>query len=169
MIAATAFVLGATALGGGIVAYAADTPDDDKNPMNELVTTIAEKFGLNKSEVQTVVDDVMNARREEMQAKQKEMLAERLDKAVEEGKITQNQADLISKKAEEIRSEMEQNREEHKDLTPDERKSQMQAKRAELEKWAEDNDLTKDQLQYLAGGRGFKGEMRDGKFAPEDK
>lgn len=157
MIAATAFVLGATALGGGIVAYAADMPDDDKNPMSELVTTIAEKFGLNKDEVQTVVDDVMEAKREEMETKHQEMFQERLAKAITDGKLTQAQADVISKKSEEMKSQMEQNWEDHKDLTPEERKTQMETRRAELEKWAEDNGLTKDQLQYLGGGRGFKG------------
>ncbi len=168
MIAATAFVLGATAISGGAIARAEEV-NTDFNPMGELVSTIAEKFGLNKDEVQAVVDEAMESQREEMQAKHHEVLESRLEEAVSDGKLTQTQSDVILKKAEEWKDSMEDRRDEHKDLTLEERKEQMEKNRTELEKWAKDNDLTKDQLQYLGGGRGMKGGMGGGMgFGPKN-
>lgn len=173
MIAATAFVLGATAIGGGIVVSAAESTDD-KKPMGELVSTIAKKFGLNASEVQTVVDEVMKTEREEREARQQEEFTKRIEEAISDGKLTQVQADLIVKKAEEMRTERENNRDNHKDLTQEERKKEMESKRAELDKWAEDNNISEDQLQFMRGGMGMGGHggpegMRDPRFGEQNE
>ena len=70
-------------------------------------------------------------------------------------KITEEQKQLILQKREEMHDAREAKRESNASLTPEERKSQMEAKKTELEKWAKENGID---MQYLMlGGRGHGG------------
>lgn len=161
MIAATAFILGAAAIGGYTFVSAAEVDDKD-NPMNALVSAIAEKFNLNSSEVQSVVDDVMETQREEMQAQHEQEFKDRISKAVSDGKLTQAQADLIEAKKQELRSQMDNVRDDFKNLSEDERKAKMDERRDEMKKWAEDNNITEDMMHMFGEGRGFGESMGRG-------
>jgi len=114
-----------------------------------LVQKIAEKFNLNQDDVQSVFDEVRSERQKEMQLKEEE----RLNQLVTDRKITKEQKNLIQKKQEELRSERESSRDSFKDLTPEERKAQMEKRRTELETWASENGID---IQYLMqfGGKG---------------
>lgn len=159
MIAATAFVLGLTAIGGGVVS-AASTKDatNAHNPMSALVSAVATKFNLNPADVQTVVDEVMKTQHAEMGAKMQADFASRLAEAVTAGKLTQVQANLITAKVAELKSGMEADRASDQTLTQEQRKAKMEAKRASLKEWATANGLPEEYIKFIGGGgKGFGG------------
>lgn len=155
MIAATAFVLGLVALGGVASVSAAETPKAH-NPMSAVVSAIASKFNLNTADVQAVVDETMKTQRAEMGAKMQGNIESRLAQAVTDGKITQDQADLITAKAAELKESMKDGFEDSKDLTQEERKEKMEERMDSLKEWAEDNDIPEEYLRFIGGGgKGF--------------
>lgn len=141
-------------VGGGLFATtrAFAQNSDNVNPMSALVTRIAEKFGLNKDEVQTVVDDFHNERRQQMQATMQARMEERLTALVSEGKITEDQKKAILAKHEELRNTF--NPDGFANMSPEERKAKMQEKHDELEKWAESQNIN---LEEIGFGFGFRG------------
>lgn len=150
-LTAAALTLIGTSLAGMTGAYAqASTTDSPTN----LVKAIADKFNLKQEDVQSVFDQ----ERTTHMAKMKASFESRLSADVTSGKITEAQKQLILTK----RNELEAMREEHKNdsttLTPAERKTQMEAKKTELETWAKDNGID---LKYLLGGmgKGMRGHM----------
>ena len=145
MIAATAFVLGLAALGTGYV-HAQGT-DTQNRPMEALTTAIAQKFNLNATEVQVVVDEVMKTQREERQANREQGMKDRLTQAVADGKITQAQADLLIAKQTEMHAFMQS----MQGKTDAERKDAMQAKMEEMKQWMTDNNIPE---QFAHGGIG---------------
>jgi hypothetical protein len=126
--------------------------DDSTNPQNTIVQRIAEKFGLNQNDVQAVFDQVKRDHQAEMQKKNEE----RLNQLVTDGKITEEQKSLILNMQKELQSQRESNKDKFKDLTPEERKTQMEEERTQLGKWAKDNGID---IQYLMsfGNRGHGG------------
>lgn len=148
-----ATVAAVSVLGAGILtastAFAQQSDSSMQNPMNSLVEKIATKFNLNQDEVQAVFDEAHKERHGEMKAK----FEEQLSTYVSEGKITEEQKQLILQKREEMDAEREANKDQFQNLSDDERRSQMEQKRAELKAWADENGID---LQYLMpkGGRG---------------
>lgn len=142
----TAAVLAGTMAGGlataSVVSAATDT---SQSPESSLVDKVANKFGLNKADVQKVFDEDRSARQTERETKAKEALAQ----AVTDGKLTQAQADKITAKRAEMKTFMESLR----DKTAAERHSAMDAKRDELQQWAKDNGIDESYLRPM-GGRG---------------
>ncbi len=150
-----------TVLGAGILsastAFAQQTTTSTQDPMNSIVQKIADKFSLNKDEVQAVFDEAHEERHTQMEAE----FETQLSQYVSEGKITEDQKKLIIEKRNEMESQMKADKDSFKNLSDDERKSQMETKRSELESWAKENNID---LQYLMpkfgkGGAGM-GERR---------
>jgi hypothetical protein len=115
-------------------------------PKDSLATKIADKFNLNKDDVQKVLVE----HHKEMDQKRQERMQTRLDQAVADKKLTQEQADKIKAKL----KELHENRPDMSNKTTDERKTFMKEKKTELEKWAKDNNIP---LEYLRLGHGPKG------------
>lgn len=127
---------------------------------SELVARIAEKFGLNQSEVQTVVDQYRTEERTERQAEMKTKMEERLSQLVTDGKITNAQKQLILNKQAEMQTNRQQEFTNFKDLSQSERKAAMEKHKAELDAWAKENGID---LQYVMPfGKGGQGMMRGG-------
>lgn len=124
------------------------------NPMNTIATAIAQKFNLNASDVQAVINQTMEAERAAMKAKMQEQIGAQLAKAVTDGKITQAQADLIKAKAAELKSAMEADRTAAQSLTPEQMKAKMQANMTALQAWATANNIPKELLHFVGGGPG---------------
>ncbi len=159
MIAATAFVLGLTVVGGGAIAVSAatdisTTASAHDNPMQALVAAIASRFGLNTSDVQAVVDNVMTAKRAEMEAKQQQNVATRLSQAVTDGKITSAQAALITAKAAEVKATFEADRTTDQTLTEEQRMAKMKARMDSLKAWATTNNIPEQYLRFVGGHGG---------------
>jgi len=141
-------------MGVGIANAAADTSTTTTNPMSSLVDAIASKFNLNKTEVQAVFD----AQRTQMEANREATVKKEVAQLVTDGKITQAQADKINAKRAELQKEREANKDTVSTKTREEMKTEMDAKRTELEQWAKDNGISTDYLRYVfGGGRGHGG------------
>ncbi len=114
-----------------------------------LIQRLVEKFGLKTADVQAVFDTV----RSEHQAQMQKDMAERYDELVQEGKLTEAQKYLITAKLAELNAQREAEKDTWKDLTPEERRAKMEARRSELEAWAKENGID---VQYVLGfGRGM--------------
>lgn len=124
---------------------------------SSIVDKIAEKFNLNKEEVEEVFEEHREEKHQEMQSK----LEEKLNKAVEDGKISEEQKQAIIVKKEEMRGKYE----ELKDLSLEERHEAMEEFKEEMNVWAEENDIDLKQFfghkkeRYEKGhfGKGFDG------------
>ncbi len=116
------------------------------NQFSPLVQKLVDKFGLNPTEVQQVVDEERQERQEQMDTK----LNEKLTQLVSEGKLTEEKKQAIIAKHE----QMQAKHDELKDLSPEERREKMQAWSEEMKRWAEDQGID---LPVLMGpvGRGF--------------
>lgn len=157
--------LSAVAIAGlvGVNGVLADD-NDDPRPLSEK---IAEYFNLNVDDV----DNFFETERSERQAEMRARHEERLSQLVEDGKITEEQKQLILDKQAEMREEMEANREdrepgEMKEMTQEEREADREARqaeaeerKAEMEQWLEDNGINSELMGVLGfggpgGGRG---------------
>jgi hypothetical protein len=132
---------------GALVPVAAMAQSDTSTNGTSIVDKIASKFNLNKADVQKVFDEERATREAEREQDAKDELAA----LVKAGTLTQAQADKITAKRTEIKADMEANRDAMKDKTEAERKATMDAKKAELDKWASDNGID---AKYLMPGHG---------------
>lgn len=130
----------------GIASAATNT-----NSQISLVDKIAAKFNLNKDDVQKVFDEDRESHKQEHQAK----MNERLDQAVKDGKLTQEQADKLKAKLEEMQTERENNRQ--NGSKPD--KTEMKQKMEEFKKWLKDNNIPDEFGMPMGGGRGYHHRM----------
>jgi hypothetical protein len=148
MIAAVAFVLGATTLGAGVThAEVTKSPND---PTSLLISTISQKFNLNSSEVESVVREIMDQKHKEMKAQRGQKFINQITQAVQNNKLTQAQADLITAKQTEIKAFIEG----LKDMGKTARRAAIKTQMESLKQWATDNNIPK---KYLMFGENHKG------------
>jgi hypothetical protein len=100
---------------------------------SNITQRIAERFNLQESEVQSIFDEA----REEKMAVMEEKAEERLNVFVENGKISEEQKEIILNKKEEMKTLFE----DLKNLSPEERHGKMQELREDLKIWAEENGI----------------------------
>jgi membrane protein involved in colicin uptake len=150
LVAATAATLSL----GALVPVAAMAQSDSTTGSSSIVDKLASKFSLNKADVQKVFDEEHAARQAAREQESKDELAA----LVKAGTLTQAQADKITAKRAEIKAEMDANRNAMQDKTEAERKAAMDAKKAEIDKWASDNGIDAKYLMLgHGGGRGHGG------------
>jgi len=131
-----------------MMAYGAGQVRADEQFQNHpMVQFIAERFGLNEDEVLTAMEDFHEQHHEEMGAQ----FENRLTQAVLDGKITEEQREMILQKHEEMRAERENNWEAFRNMTPEERRDEIMAHHEELKNWAEENGVD---LSYFNMGIG---------------
>lgn len=111
-----------------------------------LVDKLAQKFNLNKTDVQKVFDEDHAAH----DAERQQQMESRLSQAVKDGKLTQTQADAIKSKMAEMKSYMDS----LKEKTEQDRRTAMKSKMDELKQWATDNKIPEG---YMPMGHGMKG------------
>lgn len=121
------------------------------NPMSTVVQKIADKFGLNTTDVQAVFDQDRTDRQAEMETKYENQLTQ----FVTDGKITEAQKQLILSKHKELEAARQTERQRMEGMTDDERKAAMEANRTKmetersaLEEWASQNGID---MQYIMG------------------
>lgn len=142
MIPIAAIVLGAALL----LSNGKVSAETMLNPSEGLVQKIAQKFGLNQSEVQAVFDQ----HRDEMHTAMQQRLEDQLTQEVADGKLTEAQKQAILAK----RAELETNKPDpstFEDQTREERQAQREQQRQELEAWATQNGID---MSYLMPGIG---------------
>lgn len=123
--------------------------------MSSLVDKLASRFNLDKSEVQKVFEEDRAAHKAEHEQKAQERLAQ----AVTDGKLTQEQADALSAKRNELKEFMDGKRGDRSE----ENRAAVKEKMDEFRKWLEDNNIPDE---FARGGpRHMKGgprmEMRE--------
>lgn len=134
-------------------------------PQDTIIERLAERFGVEATEVQSAFDELHQERQTEMQTQ----LETRLQTAVEAGQLTAEQKQLILDKHAEMQSERPEKPEDWFELSPEERQAAMGSRReametrhAELETWADQNGIDLSYLQLNQGegmrqGRGHRG------------
>ena len=137
-------VAAVSVLSGGVVAattaFAQTTQTGQNSP--SLVQQIANKFHLNVTDVQSVFDQNRQKRVDTRETNYETYLS----KLVKDGKINQEQEQLILEKHKELVSQMQSNVKNFKTMTPAERQAQMQTTKQDLQNWAKQNNIP---LQYL--------------------
>lgn len=108
-----------------------------ENNYPSLIQKIAETFNLNQGDV----ENVLNQNREEVQQERQQQRTQNLDQAVENGVLTSEQKETLENKWQERKSEMEQHRE-------------------EMNKWMEEQNIDHDALRQYMGFGGGKGGFR---------
>ena len=152
MILAPALVLAIA----GIVMYstAVSYAQEAAGEYPAIVERLAEKFDLDVEDVQSVLDEAKDERMAEMNAR----VEGRLDQAVAEGKITEDQKQLIITKHGELQTEREASIDSWQGMTQEARREAMQKKHDELKAWAQENGIDLGMFMPFGGmhkmGRG---------------
>lgn len=112
-----------------------------------LIQKIAQRFNLNQDDVKKVFDE----ERSSMEANHQKRIEDKLNQAVTEGKITAEQKAALLTKLQQMKAshDLAQN------LTPEQRKAQMQSAQQDLKSWADQNGINLQDLMIF----GFKGKM----------
>ncbi|NBS41962.1 hypothetical protein EBS80_04895, partial [bacterium] len=139
--------------------FAAETQGHAPKFASELASAIAEKFDLDQSEVEAVIEEQAQARRDDMREQREQKFEDMLAQAVTDGDLTQDQADEVLAKREEMKAAFEA----LKDETPEDRKAAMDEKVQELNDWASENDIPEQYVRFgpaphrggVMGGRGM--------------
>lgn len=139
----------ATDTGGQMHVKIMHGPQDDSS----LVQKIADKFNLNKADVQAVFDEQHKEFKEKIKANQEL----RLSQAVKDGKLTEEQKTKILEKMKEMKAARDADMEEMKDKTPEEHRAAMEQKQTELKAWATENNIP---MEYFFLGLKHHGEFK---------
>lgn len=142
--------IGAAGLGGSALVNA----QTSTSGADSLVAKIAQKFNLKTEDVQAVFNEDRTAKENERQAEAEKTLAQ----AVTDGRLTAEQKDKIVAKQKELQAQhaadqtaMESKTEAERDAAMEAKKTEMDAKRTELTKWAADNNIPTEYLKYVTG------------------
>jgi Skp family chaperone for outer membrane proteins len=114
-----------------------------------IAQKIATKFGLKQEDVQAVFDQ----NKKDHLADMENRYEAKLTQDVTDGKITEQQKQLILTKHQELTSQMKTNIQSLKDKTPAERKAALDKQKTDIETWAKQNNID---VKYLFGGFGMK-------------
>ncbi len=146
-------VLGTAIVGAGAMTLSASAATNASSREDSLASKIASKFNINKDEVKKVLDEDHQARQAERQADMTKKLEDRLTQAVKDGKLTEAQKTKILDYMKTQQSFMDS----LKDKTEEERKTAMDQKRQEIQKWAKDNGIDEKYVMPFGGHGGHKG------------
>jgi len=154
-------ILGLTALlvfaGIGIGNSKAFGPADH----DSLIQKLAERFNLNREEVEEFFEQQKQQHQEEMKAREEE----RLNQLVGDGKLTQAQKNALIAKREEWRRENADMGEKFRNMSWEERQQVMKEHREEMDKWLEENGIDWEVLREYGPKRcGKRGELGGSKL-----
>ncbi|MCL4354485.1 hypothetical protein M1349_03380 [Patescibacteria group bacterium] len=147
-------------VGGALVSMQAHAQTNN-TPLSGLVQAIAQKFGLDQSQVQSVVDNYRNQQRQKMQQNIQQKEENRLNTLVQQGKITDAQKKAILDEQAKLKNEYSPNS--FKNLTPEQRKQQFQKEQDEINSWAKSQGIDPAYVMPGFGMGRFRG-MHKGWF-----
>lgn len=138
-------------------AFASTGNSGGGNFFSGLVEFISQKFGLDKAQVTTAVNDYRTQQKTTRQQNADDREKKRLDGLVSQGKITSAQEQSIIAERATLRSKYSPAN--FKDLTPEQRKQKMTDEMNELKSWAQSQNIDP---KYVIPGFGMfpKGSMR---------
>ncbi|GIW63635.1 MAG: hypothetical protein KatS3mg091_437 [Patescibacteria group bacterium] len=135
-ITALAILLGLLTATTTVIANTADSTDT-------LIDRLAQRFKLNRQEVQQVFDEY----RQEKLAKKQKHFQTYLDQAVTDGKITEEQKQKILEK----NQEMQQQIQELKNLDWQTKKERMSQIKQDYQNWLKENNIPLDVFPHKLG------------------
>ena len=137
------FPLAALVVAGGLLIYTAHQTQafGNGNDRQNMVQKLAEKLGKTEDEVSSAFEQT----RDENKAERQQAFSDRLSEAVQNGKLTEEQKQLILAKHTEIQAEHEAEM------------GQREARRTDLESWAKEHNID---MSFLMGPG------MDGDFGP---
>lgn len=148
-------VLAVAIIGGTIILSVNQVhAQTNNNPLSNLVQMIAQKFGLDQNQVQSLVDQFQQEQKQNRLQKMKDREKMKLDKLVQQGKITSTQEQSILDELVVLKNKY--NLGNLKNLTPDQRKAQFQAMQNELKSWAQSQGIDPTLIMPGSGMGGFK-------------
>jgi len=136
---------------------ATTTTTNQTNFFQGLVNFIAQKFGLDKTQVQTAVSDYANQRKIAMQENRQNREKTHLDSLVTKGTITSEQEQQILNEQAKLHSEYTPAS--FKNLNAAQRQAQMQKEQAEIQAWSTSTGISATYLRWGSGfgmGRGMR-------------
>lgn len=114
---------------------------------------IAQKFGLNQNQVQSVFDEFHQNQKQNMQQKMQDKQKSRLDQLVKDGKITSVQEQAIIDELAALKNKYSTDN--LKNLTIEERKTKFQGMQNELNSWAKSQGIDPTLIMPGFGIGGF--------------
>lgn len=135
-----------TAIVGGTAYSAGSTYAQDSTSLQPITQMIAERFGLDQTEVETVFDEHHQARHAYREAR----FNDHLSNIVETGTITVAQMEAIQAKHEEQQAFHES----LADLEPEARREAIRAHHQDMETWAEANGIDLNIIRPQSGRGG---------------
>lgn len=144
-----------TTIAAGSVAGigAASAHNSSGNRNDDLISKLAQKFGVEEGEVKAVFDEQHEAREAERDAKR----TEHLQSLVDNGTLTAEQKTALEAKFEEMHVSREALR--SQDLSREEKRAKMQENRAALKAWAKEQGIDLSTIRP-EGGEGQGGHGR---------
>lgn len=146
-----------SAAGVGIVSA------DDNAMGTSLAQRLAERFGLNQTEVEEVLTEYRgqygmgpHGMGMESDEEREARMQEHLQELVDEGSLTQEQMTLMLEHHEEMEAQREANRDAWQDLSREERQAQAEQHRAQEEAWLTEQGIDPEVVHPM-GGPGAKG------------
>lgn len=133
-------VLVAGVLGAGVVLAASNSS------YPPIVEKLAEKLNVSNSDVNTAFDEVRQEKHQDAQ----ERFEQQLDQAVKDGKITEEQKEVLLKKNTEIQEQQEE----------------VMELKQDLKNWADENDIDLGDVMGKGSKGGLKGHRGGGCFGP---
>ena len=148
--------VGAAIVVGSMFAVNAVGAHSGGDVSDDRAAAIAEKLGVNSDQVKEAFEEI----HAEKKAEREEQKAEHLAGLIADGTLTQEQADALQAKHEELREAKEALKEQ--DLTREEIREQMQEAKDEFRAWAEEQGIDLEEIRPEGGREGHKGGHRGG-------
>src|SRR5258708_3652229 len=123
--------------------------------LSGLAQTIASKFNLNQSDVQSVISTYMQQKHADMQQNMQQRLKMRLDQEVTAGKITVDQETAIMNELTALKTKYATQT--LKTMTPTERQQAFQNMQNDLKTWAQSNNIDISLIPFGFGGGMHRG------------
>lgn len=159
--------VGAAIVAGSMLAVNFASAQSNKSDrQSELVSRLSTELNVDSSAVQSVFDEIKQEKMAEREAK----MEEHMSTLVAEGKITQEQADALKAKKEEMQTAREALRDQ--DLTREEIHKQMEQTLEEFKTWAESQGIDLEAIHPKDGpdqGHGHHGRMMRGFDKPDQQ
>ena len=127
--------------------FAQDAAESDT-----IVQKMVARFNLNQADVQKVFDEHRSGKI----AKYRAGMEEHLSRLVTEGKLTEEQKKLLSDKMNQMHESKRTQKERFKNLTPVQKREQMDSKRQEFDLWLKQNGIDPSVIGPMDGMKGHK-------------
>lgn len=137
-------------VGGTLIAVMPARASTTAPQRSVLVQKLSQRFGLQETEVELVMQEVRQEHQQEMQQR----LEARLDQAIKNGNLTEVQKQAILAKHQELLAKWEAGREQFQNMTPEERREAREQARVELEAWAQENGIDMKFFMIMHKGMG---------------